>query len=72
MSLTITPIVRATSPMNPMAHDHGEEHGHDDHAHGSEELGPIDTMAWGALLLGIGLGLVVAFAMWLSTSTSAG
>ena len=54
------------------ADDHGDEHGHDDHAHGSEELGPIDTMAWGALLLGIGLGLIVALTMWLSTSTSAG
>jgi hypothetical protein len=54
------------------ADDHGAEHGHDDHAHGSEELGPIDTMAWGALLLGIGLGLIVALTMWLSTSTSAG
>jgi hypothetical protein len=29
-------------------------------------------MAWGALLLGIGLGLIVALTMWLSTSTSAG
>lgn len=44
--------------------DHGWDHGHDDHAHGSgEALGPIDVTAWGALLLGIALGLVVLFAM---------
>jgi hypothetical protein len=52
------------------ADDHGEDHGHDDHAHASDELGPIDTTAWGALILGIGLGLVVAFTIWLSTSIS--
>jgi hypothetical protein len=44
--------------------DHGGDHGHDDHAHGGgEALGPIDVTAWGALLLGIALGLVVLFAM---------
>jgi hypothetical protein len=49
---------------------HGGDHGHDDHAHGSgdhahgagEALGPIDTEAWGAGVLGIGLGLAVALA----------
>ena len=40
--------------------DHGEEHGHDDHAHGDgEALGPIDTLAWGAGVLGVALGVVV-------------
>jgi hypothetical protein len=36
------------------------EHGqvHDDH--GSAALGPVDTRAWAAALLGIALGLVVA------------
>jgi len=49
--------------------DHGEEHGHDDHAHGDEEfLGPIDTVAWGAGVLGVVLGLVVALAFALSTA----
>ena len=28
--------------------DHGGDHGHDDHAHGEEPLGPIDVAAWGA------------------------
>ncbi len=51
-----------------LADDHGGDHGHDDHAHGSEALGPLDPMAWGAGALGIGLGLVVAFCMVLATS----
>ena len=47
--------------------DHGETHGHDDHAHGSEALGPIDVQAWGAFAVGIGLGLLVAVCVALST-----
>ena len=47
--------------------DHGETHGHDDHAHGSESLGPVDVQAWGALAVGIVLGLVVAICVALST-----
>lgn len=48
--------------------DHGEEHGHDDHAHGGEALGPVDARAWGALILGAALGLVVAVCVAISTS----
>jgi hypothetical protein len=48
--------------------DHGEEHGHDDHAHGGDVLGPIDVIAWGAGVLGVALGLAVALAFVLSTS----
>jgi len=41
--------------------DHGEDHGHDDHAHGdAEALGPINVWAWGAGLIGIIAGLIVA------------
>ena len=40
--------------------DHGEDHGHDDHAHDVETLGPLDPMAWGAGILGILGGLVMA------------
>jgi hypothetical protein len=43
--------------------DHGEAHGHDDHAHAPSTLGPLDLRAWGAGALGIGLGLVVAVAV---------
>ena len=49
--------------------DHGDEHGHDDHAHGEGEyLGPIDVIAWGAGVLGVVLGLAVALAFALSTA----
>ena len=44
------------------ADDHGADHGHDDHGHGGEVLGPINTMAWGMAILGILLGLVVVVA----------
>jgi len=46
--------------------DHGETHGHDDHAdhsHEGPELGPIDRLAWAMGALGIFLGLVVAAAL---------
>jgi hypothetical protein len=49
--------------------DHGEEHGHDDHAHAEDALlGPIDVIAWGAGVLGVVLGLAVALAFALSTT----
>lgn len=44
------------------ADDHGDDHGHDDHAHGGAALGPLDVRAWGAAVLGIALGLVVMVA----------
>ena len=51
------------------AGDHGEDHGHDDHAHADEEaLGPIDLMAWGAGLLGVVAAVVIAACFAISTS----
>ena len=47
--------------------DHGDEHGHDDHAHAEESLGPVDGPAWGAGVLGVLLGLAVAAAFVLAT-----
>ena len=47
--------------------DHGDDHGHDDHAHDEESLGPIDWTLWGAGVLGIALGAVVAFCFAMST-----
>lgn len=47
--------------------DHGDEHGHDDHAHGEELLGPVDGPAWGAGILGVLLGLAVAVAFVVAT-----
>lgn len=48
--------------------DHGDEHGHDDHAHAEEALGPIDLRAWGAGAVGGLLGLVVAACLVLATA----
>lgn len=42
--------------------DHGGDHGHDDHAHSTMDLGPIDRTAWAMGALGIFLGLVIAAA----------
>lgn len=47
--------------------DHGDEHGHDDHAHAEDPLGPIDVPAWGAGLIGVLLGLAVVLAFVLAT-----
>jgi hypothetical protein len=47
--------------------DHGDEHGHDDHAHAEESLGPVDRPAWGAGILGVLLGLAVAIAFVIAT-----
>lgn len=47
--------------------DHGDDGGHDDHAHGEEPLGPIDVQAWGAGIAGVLLGLAVAVAFALAT-----
>lgn len=48
--------------------DHGDQHGHDDHAHGEEALGPIDTAAWGAGIVGVAVALVMAACFALATS----
>ena len=47
------------------------DHGHDDHAHAAEALGPVDVQAWGALALGIGAGLLVALCLVITTSLMA-
>jgi hypothetical protein len=52
-------------PHGSMA-DHGETHGHDDHAHAAEEMaaaGPIDIAAWSMAALGVLLGLLVVVAL---------
>jgi len=45
-----------------------EPHGPDDHAHGPEELGPVDVQLWAAFLVGIALGLIPAAGIVLATS----
>jgi ABC-type Zn2+ transport system substrate-binding protein/surface adhesin len=52
------------------ATDHGDDHGHDDHAHATEALGPIDWPMWGAGVLGVVLALAIAAAFVASTGFS--
>jgi hypothetical protein len=49
------------------ADDHGVDTEHDDHAHPSEALGPVDFAAWGAGAAGVALGLVVAACLAFAT-----
>jgi hypothetical protein len=51
--------------------DHGEDHGHDDHAHAEDALGPVDRAAWSAGILGVAIGIVIAFCFVLATSAPA-
>jgi hypothetical protein len=51
--------------------DHGSTHGHDDHGHDEAALGPVDWPAWGAGVLGVVLGLLVAWAFVLATLVAA-
>jgi hypothetical protein len=43
--------------------DHGGTHGHDDHAHGTAAVGPLDVRAWTAAAVGVLLGLLVVLAL---------
>jgi len=53
--------------------DHGDDgHGHDDHAHVSEALGPIDWTMWGVGLLGVAVALAMTLGFVLSTGFSFG
>ena len=39
--------------------DHGDDHGHDDHAHAGGTLGPIDWTMWGIGVLGVIVALII-------------
>ena len=55
----------------PVAASHGDD-AHADAPHGGHAqgapLGPVDWLAWGAGLLGIGAGLVVAACLFIATN----
>ncbi len=54
---------------HPPAHEPDDaSHGHAGHDEHATALGPIDWAAWGAGILGVGAGLVVAFCLYVSTS----
>jgi hypothetical protein len=50
--------------------DHGEGHGHDDHGHAAETLGPIDWGMWGIGVLGVVVGLMIAAGFWVASGFS--
>ena len=62
----------STHDDHPPAHepdDAGHGHaGHDEDGDHAPKLGPIDWAAWGAGLLGVGAGVVVAACLYISTS----
>jgi hypothetical protein len=46
--------------------DPGEGQGHDDHGHAEPSLGPIDWPAWAVGVVGVLLGLAVAWCFFLA------
>jgi hypothetical protein len=46
--------------------DGDETHGHVGHGDEEEALGPVDVARWGAFLVGIGAGLLVAVCLFLT------
>jgi hypothetical protein len=74
MSETHVPDEHGTSKAVEGVHgstaDHGEDHGHDDHAHPSDALGPVDWAMWGAGVLGVLVGLVVTAGLVVATGFS--
>jgi ABC-type nickel/cobalt efflux system permease component RcnA len=60
---------QASHEPSPDEVDHATTDGHDaDHAHDGEALGPVDVRAWGALLLGVAAGLVIALCLVITTT----
>jgi hypothetical protein len=51
------------------ATDRVDAHGHDDHGHGSDTLGPVDAAAWGAGILGVAISVAIAIAFVMATSS---
>jgi hypothetical protein len=45
---------------------HGDEHAAGEHAVESHGLGPLDVRAWGAAVLGLAVGLLVAWMFYLA------
>jgi hypothetical protein len=65
MSETTHDDLQAAHEPEDAAHGHG---GHDEHGEHGTALGPVDWLAWGAGLLGVGAGLAVAVCLYLATS----
>ncbi|HEX7950747.1 MAG TPA: hypothetical protein VF494_10395 [Candidatus Limnocylindrales bacterium] len=58
-----------TGPHGGLIDQHGADHGRDDHASPAEAVGPVDTTAWAAGILGLALGLAVVLAIAIASGT---
>ena len=47
---------------------HGDAHGHGEHGHVADTLGPVDIRMWGVGVLGVIVAVVVAAGFVVSTS----
>lgn len=59
--------VREVAGAHGSTADHGDGHGHDDHAHGSDALGPVDWTMWGVGAVGVLIAIAVAAAFVMAT-----
>jgi hypothetical protein len=64
----MSPMAETHAPHAVDEHASDDAHGHDDHGRGGDDAGPIDIRAWGALAVGVALGLVVVLALIQSLS----
>ena len=46
--------------------NHGDDQGHGDHGHAEASLGPIDWPAWAVGIVGVLLGLAIAWCFFLA------
>jgi len=53
----------ATGGIHQSTADHGGDHGHDDHGHADEIVGPVNVQAWAAGIGGLGIGLAIVLVM---------
>ncbi len=65
MSDTTGDLDQAAHEPDDAGHGHG---GHDGHGEHEASRGPVDWLAWGAGLLGVGAALVVAVCLYAATS----
>jgi len=51
---------------------HGTGHGHDDHGHAADTLGPIDWTMWGVGVLGVVVAAIIVVGFVIATKFNPG